>query len=558
MINSMSLATSPSQLAESSPTASSPRGVGRLWAAVENWLAALVDRANPILVKETRQALKSRQFVVTFLVVLIACWIVSIVGVTMIGPDVYYAAAGGQMLLAYYAVLAFPLAVIVPFTAFRSLAAEQEENTYDLLSITTLTSKQIITGKLWSACVQLAVYLSAVSPCIAFTFLLRGVDAITTGFLIVLAVLGSLGLSVVALLIGAVARVKYTQMVWSVALVLGLAWVFGASLFVAEEGIRNGARFLRDWEFWVVAAGILTLYVTTFGLVHSAAAAQIAFASDNRSTTLRRWMLVQQACFCGWLAGVAYVAGDVAFLELAVFGMGVGAAYWYFAGTLLTSEWPHLSRRVQRSLPQSTAGRAFLTLLNPGPGSGYLFVTSNLTMLAVASLTLAAVADPNSIVPWLDFEKLVNFVLLSWAYVVAYLGFGRLIVLALRRWIYVPMAAGFLLHIILLLIGVGVPTVVQLSSRTLRQSGYTLVQASNPFWTLGELLDRGPSAVYVDILVIILPAAAALALLLNVRSVAAELQRQRIAPPIRVAEEEAELHPAPAPRPSSPWDEAAT
>jgi hypothetical protein len=170
---------------------------------------------------------------------------------------------------------------------------------------------------------------------------------------------------------------------------------------------------------------------------------------------------------------------------------------------------------------------------------------------------LAAVADPNRIVPWLDFEKLVNFVLLSWAYVVAYLGFGRLIVLALRRWIYVPMAAGFLLHIILLLIGVGVPTVVQLTSRTLRQSGYTLVQASNPFWTLGELLDRGPSAVYVDILVIILPAAAALALLLNVRSVAAELQRQRIAPPIRVAEEEAELHPAPAPRPSSPWDEAA-
>jgi len=49
---------------------------GRLTSIVA-WLEAIADRANPILVKETRQALKSRQFVLTFLVVLIACWIAS-------------------------------------------------------------------------------------------------------------------------------------------------------------------------------------------------------------------------------------------------------------------------------------------------------------------------------------------------------------------------------------------------------------------------------------------------------------------------------------------------
>ena len=41
-------------------------------------------------------------------------------------------------MLWYYAILAFPLAVVVPYAAFRSLAAEREDNTYDLLSITTL------------------------------------------------------------------------------------------------------------------------------------------------------------------------------------------------------------------------------------------------------------------------------------------------------------------------------------------------------------------------------------------------------------------------------------
>jgi hypothetical protein len=168
----------------------------RIWSALEGRLASLADRMNPILVKETRQALKSRQFIVTFMVVLIACWIISVAGVAMVGPQVYYAAVGGDLLLAYYAALAFPLTLIVPYTAFRSLAAEQEENTYDLLSITTLSSSQIIIGKLYSACVQMGVYLCAVSPCIAFTFLLRGVDAQTTAVLLILVVLMSLGLSI--------------------------------------------------------------------------------------------------------------------------------------------------------------------------------------------------------------------------------------------------------------------------------------------------------------------------------------------------------------------------
>jgi len=142
---------------------------------VVTWLEAIADRANPILVKETRQALKSRQFVLTFLVVLIACWIASF-AVVAIAPNVYYGAEGGSMLIVYCAILAFPLMLIVPYTAYRSLAAEQEDNTYDLLSITTLTTGQIVTGKLGSAVVQMVVYLSAVSPCIAFAFLCRRAD----------------------------------------------------------------------------------------------------------------------------------------------------------------------------------------------------------------------------------------------------------------------------------------------------------------------------------------------------------------------------------------------
>src|SRR5689334_6908640 len=137
--------------ATEAPPAAEPSRWGRAWRQIEDRLVALVDRANPILVKETRQALKSRQFVITFLVVLVACWIVSFVGVAWVGPEIYWAAAGPTLLMGYFVVLTVPLALIVPFAAFRSLAAEQEEQTYELLSITTLSSRKIITGKLASA-----------------------------------------------------------------------------------------------------------------------------------------------------------------------------------------------------------------------------------------------------------------------------------------------------------------------------------------------------------------------------------------------------------------------
>ena len=45
-----------------------------------SWIIRIVDWANPILVKELRQSLKSRQFVVTFMLLVTAAWLVSVFG----------------------------------------------------------------------------------------------------------------------------------------------------------------------------------------------------------------------------------------------------------------------------------------------------------------------------------------------------------------------------------------------------------------------------------------------------------------------------------------------
>ena len=150
------------------------------------------DWLNPILVKESRQALKSRQFLICFGLVLGFGWGWSLLGIAILSPGVHYIPGGAMMLSGYVTILAVPVLVIVPFTAFRSLASEVEDGTFELLSITALSARQIVTGKLGSAAIQLLIYFSALSPCIAFTYLLRGVDIVTITAVLVYGCLASL------------------------------------------------------------------------------------------------------------------------------------------------------------------------------------------------------------------------------------------------------------------------------------------------------------------------------------------------------------------------------
>src|SRR3982750_91590 len=87
---------------------SRPSRAQKLGAALEKageWL-------NPLLVKECRQALKSKWFALIFAIVLVACWVWSIIGVARMGPDAAYQNYGPDMFFGYYIILAAPLMII--------------------------------------------------------------------------------------------------------------------------------------------------------------------------------------------------------------------------------------------------------------------------------------------------------------------------------------------------------------------------------------------------------------------------------------------------------------
>ncbi len=423
------------------------------FARVEAWLERIGDRLNPILVKECRQALKSRQFTGVFALVLLGCWFWSLFGVAMIGPSLNFGGGGAGLSLfyGYFMILAFPLIVIVPYGAFRSLAEERDDRTYELMAITTLRPRQIVSGKLGSALVQMLVYVSAVTPCLGFTYLLRGVEAPLILFALAGIVLTSVGLSLAALLASTVAHERIWQTIWSGTVVVGLVLLFILSFTVADELIRKNQLPYDEIEFWYVCAACLATYASYCALLFLAAAASLSFVGENRSTPLKIVMVLQQLLLTFVLVWAAVhispkIHGNVAMMLLEVSGpyAMVLMVHWYVMGALLTTEAGQLSNRAKRQLPQSFVGRALFTWFNPGPACGYVFALANLTGAWLLILAVSVAADiaisggGGGFVSSIARQRWgLAAAPLSICYVAIYLGIGRAAISLLRaprRW----------------------------------------------------------------------------------------------------------------------------
>jgi hypothetical protein len=537
------------------------------WDRFETVLTRFSEHLNPILVKEARQALRSRQFTVTFFLMLAAGWGWSILGLAILGPGVYYSSDGPTMFYGYHVVLAFPLLVIVPYAAFHSLSAERQDRTYELVSITSLDARQILSGKLCGIMLQMMIYLSAVFPCLAFTYLLRGLDIFTIILAVVYTCFMSLGLSVLGLLFATVSPPRQRQIsqavIFAVALFGGfwinMSMVFG--MLMDSRGIM-----VESPEFWQANLAALTFYISGFSLAFLTARSQLTPVSQNRSTALRVALVGAQLVAVYWAAWAQLRWGGNVIFGL-VFASTV---LWYYAGIFLTGESGTLSPRVKRDLPQTSLGRVFLAWFTPGPGTGYLLaVCGMIAMTLVAALPFNEIATQLRVVaplavpgpaPAGGFRLLradvLQAAIIATCYVIIYLGIGKLIMAAIGRFTELRPTARVLVHFVLLLLGGGIPWTFQMSQPVLRSYGYTLWQITNPVWTIWECCYKGVPVGAGGVLGAVLPLAALVVLGLNMPSLTDELTQVRVPKPPRVAEEDAALAALknPAPARSSPWD----
>jgi ABC-type transport system involved in multi-copper enzyme maturation permease subunit len=531
------------------------------------------DWVNPILVKETRQALKSRQFTSTFGLMLVFALGATVLGVALQSPAIFYAPSGALLAILYYIVLLVPMLLVVPFQAFRSLAGEREEGTFDMLSVSTLQARQIVTGKLASAFSQMIVYYSALAPCLAFTYMLRGIDVIMIALFLGYLFIASTLFSAVALVLGSVTRTRYMQVVMSVAIVVLLligSFIFTyimAGLFFDEIITRS----YFETEFWYANLAMPMFVASFVALFVFVAAGQISFASDNRSTAVRIVMTVQHVLMASWLGGLLLEA-PIGFLTDAIIASICAAfGYWSLMGVFLVAETNELSPRVKRDLPQTALSRAFFTLYNPGSGTGYFFVIAGATSILFCFAMLDCARSWGLVIPagtqqninaWPTAalrttlslgDKHVKFAILVWSYLVGYLGIGRLLILGGRRLFTVAPMVGVLVQLILILGScLGCVSLAMLLSRRADADEYGPLQLPNWIWTLYE--QGGSDGVPIEYVMIVAAFAVSI-VAINAIEASREFLAVATQAPRRVRDEDREIKEAQTPFvPKNPWD----
>jgi hypothetical protein len=142
-----------------------------------DWLEGASDRLSPIVVKEVRQLARGREFLYSFHVALLVGVAVAFFGAAdaltgggTSGRWTFAALTGALALLGF---------VVVPLGAFNALRNERLEQTLELITLTALSPRRVVIGKLLAQSVKLATFFAGLAPFVAMSFLLGGVDFAT-------------------------------------------------------------------------------------------------------------------------------------------------------------------------------------------------------------------------------------------------------------------------------------------------------------------------------------------------------------------------------------------
>jgi len=508
------------------PLALDPDGHG-FWGRVDRATERVTALLNPILPKEARQSLKSKQFLVTFFCLLAASCTWTILGIVYNAPEVYFLPTGSTMMTGYFLILSVSMFAFVPLLAFRSLAAELDEGTYEMLAITRLSAWRIVSGKLNSALLQMLIYFSAIVPCLAFCYLLKGIGLATIVLVIAIAFVTATVLTSLALLMSTLARGRTLQAFLLVALVAFIGIVIVTCCSIVFSVVLPEQWAGTGWGFFacfLVAGSFVILFL-------AAAAARIGPVTENRSTRLRGILMGQQVLWIATMTAFAWATEEFFFIN---FGMLLLGIFWFVVGTLMCGESPELSPRVRRGLPGTFFTRMLFTWWMPGPGTGFMFATSTgvagLVVLALSG-TVGIQTGAGRIIG--SIEPLV-FASVMIGYLLGYLGVVRLLSMGFLRRFGPSFVPPLVAATVAIIGGILLPSIIDVVQFGKIRSQYSVAHITNWLWTFEQSLDRSRLAAETAILIL---AVGGLIYAVNLISLFRAFRFRRIAVPRRVIEE---------------------
>ncbi|MCW1915361.1 hypothetical protein OJ996_17385 [Luteolibacter sp. GHJ8] len=352
------------------PTVAPPRG-GRF--------DDFSDKLSPMLVKELRQGLRARTFVVVFLSLQALLAVVLLGAVGANSPE-----KAGQVVSSVI-FLFFSLAVLVvqPLRGIGALHNEIKGNTIDLMVLTRLGAWRIVLGK-WVAIVsQSALLLTAIAPYLILRYFFGRMNLFAELLLLVLVFLGSAVFTAVTVGLSAIGPIIIRGLF---PLGMGLLLIFGIFGIVFDDGLNEMIDFctLQDKdEVWGLLAALLCgtyLAWTCLAL----GASMIAPMAENHSTS-RRLMALATVVLTGILAWAADFQREQATVMLVLFCVPA-------LSIALTESFQLLPPICRPFLRFGALGKVAGRVLYPGWPSGVMFTTLLLALGAFVVLVIT----PNS------------------------------------------------------------------------------------------------------------------------------------------------------------------
>lgn len=323
------------------------------------------DHLNPIIVKELRQVVRGKFF--WGVLVLFLGFQCAVLSLSLADQSVSNTNVGAETLTFLFGILFLGCFTVIPLYSGFRFAKERQENSEELLFITTITPHSIIWGKFAATMAFILLIFSAFAPFMAMTFFLSGVDMPMMFLILFLGLIFCASGTIMQLALGSLARDgNIFNLLRGVGLFVQVSLFFSLTGIVSEI-LRFGAiRTFGSGNLYYAVATLVFFVLSFTYFFYLAAAAVVSPAGTNIMKPVRRFLTI--FWFLSLLVMLYWAsASNTEF----IFGWGFATIFIAnFVFLIAISERDYLTRRVARELPPGIIGRRIGFLLSSGAAGG--------------------------------------------------------------------------------------------------------------------------------------------------------------------------------------------
>jgi len=364
----------------------------------------LDDRINPMVVKELRQAVRGR------FVPLMLCLFLVVLTLIM---SLFFSEdwtnsreSGSNLMFAFLSIYLFAAVILIPLSVAIRLASERSEENMDLLYISTLAPRRIISGKLLAGMTVMGLFLFASSPFMTLTSILGGTDIPTIFLLLTIATSVGIASLQSAILVACFAVKRVFKVMLGIFALGGLFFVYSSTLvFLIQMNDRGIGERMVSGRLWPEIFAWTLVFSFVYAGLFLISVAMIKPKPMNRAKPVRLFFTI------AWLLSFAIVELWARDKERIYIWTVLVFVFCVVAMITAGSEREGVSHLMRRSIPGTSMKRMAAFLFFSGSANGIAWTSLVLgCSLAACSLHYALDLEP-------EFWVIVGLALHLFAYV---------------------------------------------------------------------------------------------------------------------------------------------